>query len=97
MQSIPLALVQVKSETNANKWKSTISNVGTADSRIFPDYLPGNVPDGDPNLRSGVSNAVIHFNATQAVLMGYQYWQVFIVELNFGFDFNYVCRHINAP
>eukprot|EP00026_Physarum_polycephalum_P013539 Phypoly_transcript_13951.p1 GENE.Phypoly_transcript_13951~~Phypoly_transcript_13951.p1 ORF type:complete len:286 (+),score=40.86 Phypoly_transcript_13951:101-958(+) len=55
---------------------------GTADSRIFPDFLPGNVPDGDPYQRSGVSNAVIHFNATQAVLMGYQYWEAFHRALN---------------
>jgi len=50
---------------------------GTADSRIFPDFLPGNIPDGDPNLRSGISNAVIHFNATQAVLLGYQYFEAY--------------------
>lgn len=55
---------------------------GTADSRIFPDYLPGGVPDGDPKYRSGVSNAVIHFNATQAVIMGYQFWEAYQHAIN---------------
>jgi len=50
----------------------------TADSRIFTDFLPDGVtPNGDPNARSGVSHDVIHFNSTQAVLMGYQYWAAY--------------------
>ena len=48
---------------------------GTADSRIFPDFFPGTrTPDGEPGHRSGITGDVIHFNATQAVLMGHQYW-----------------------
>lgn len=47
----------------------------TADSRIFPDFLPDGTPYGDPKYRSGVSNDVIHFTATQATFLGFQYWQ----------------------
>ena len=50
----------------------------TADSRIFPDFFPGTkTPDGEPNYRSGASGLVIHFNATQATLMGHQYWAAY--------------------
>jgi hypothetical protein len=47
----------------------------TADSRIFPDFLPSGAPNGDPNYRSGASGDVIHFTATQAFFMGQQYFQ----------------------
>ena len=51
---------------------------GTANSRIFPDYFPGtHTPDGEPGHRSGVTGDVIHFNATQAVMMGYEYWHAY--------------------
>ena len=51
---------------------------GTADSRIFPDFFPGTkTPDGEPGHRSGITGDVIHFNATQAVRMGYQYWAAY--------------------
>lgn len=51
---------------------------GTANSRIFPDFFPGTqTPNGEPEYRSGVTGDVIHFNATQAVLMGYQYWHAY--------------------
>lgn len=51
---------------------------GTADSRIFPDFFPGTTtPDGEPEHRSGVTGDVIHFNATQATLMGHQYWAAY--------------------
>eukprot|EP00040_Diaphanoeca_grandis_P017030 m.88369 g.88369 ORF g.88369 m.88369 type:complete len:330 (-) comp26188_c0_seq1:90-1079(-) len=51
---------------------------GTADSRIFPDFFPGTkIPDGEPRFRSGITGDVIHFNATQAVLMGHQYYSAY--------------------
>jgi hypothetical protein len=50
---------------------------GTADSRVFPDFLPGGIPNGDPKARSGASGDVIHFTATQAFFMGFQYWSAF--------------------
>ena len=51
---------------------------GTADSRIFPDFFPGtNTPDGEPHHRSGVTGDVIHFNATMATVMGYQYFKAY--------------------
>ena len=34
-------------------------------------------PDGEPGHRSGITGDVIHFNATQAVLMGHQYWAAY--------------------
>ena len=47
----------------------------TADSRVFADFRPdGKTPYGDPNSRSGVSGMVIHFDATMAVRLGFQYW-----------------------
>lgn len=49
----------------------------TADSKVFPDFLPGGIPNGDPNYRSGVSNDVIHFTATQAFFLGFQYWEAY--------------------
>jgi hypothetical protein len=45
----------------------------TADSRIYPDYQNG-LPYGDPKYRSGASGDVIHFTATQAFFLGFQYW-----------------------
>merc|ERR1712187_125920 len=49
--------------------------MGTADSRIFSDFLPGtHTPNGDLQKRSGINGKVVHFNATGAILMGYQYW-----------------------
>lgn len=58
------------------------ARTGTADSRIFPDFLPGTrTPNGEPQYRSGVSGDVIHFNATQAVLMGREYWAAYLRAL----------------
>ena len=46
--------------------------------RIFPDFFPGTTtPCGEPAHRSGVSGDVIHFNATQAVRMGHEYWAAY--------------------
>ena len=51
---------------------------GTADSRIFPDFFPGTrTPAGEPDFRSGVTGDVIHFNATQNVLLGHQYFEAY--------------------
>ena len=50
----------------------------TADSRVFADYKPDGSPNGDPNARSGVSNDVIHFDATQNVFLGFEYWRAFL-------------------
>lgn len=51
---------------------------GTADSRIFSDFKPdGKTPNGEPGYRSGYSGKTIHFNATQATLMGHQYWAAY--------------------
>ena len=56
---------------------------GTADASVFPDYLPdGKTPNGDPNARSGDSNDVIHFTATQAVFLGFQYWSAYLRAVN---------------
>ena len=49
----------------------------TADSRVFPDLNPDGTPNGDPVKRSGASGDVIHFTATQAVVMGYQYFSAY--------------------
>ena len=50
----------------------------TADSRVFADFLPdGTTPNGDPNYRSGVSGMVIHFTATQAVRLGWEYFDAY--------------------
>jgi len=54
----------------------------TADSRIFPDFNPDGTPYGDPNYRSGVSNDVIHFTATQATFLGFEYWNAYRRSLN---------------
>jgi hypothetical protein len=51
---------------------------GTADSRIFSDFKPdGTTPNGEPGACSGYSGKVIHFNATQATLMGHQYFAAY--------------------
>lgn len=51
---------------------------GTANSRIFSDFFPGtHTPNGEPGHRSGITGDVIHFNATQAVLMGHQYFAAY--------------------
>ena len=51
---------------------------GTANSRIFSDLMAdGKTPNGEPDHRSGVTGDVIHFNATQAVLMGHEYWAAY--------------------
>ncbi len=51
---------------------------GTADSRIFSDFISGtDTPNGDPRARSGIDGSVIHFNATQAVQMGYEYFDAY--------------------
>jgi hypothetical protein len=49
----------------------------TADSRIFPDFLPDGTPYGDPKYRSGASGDVIHFTATQATFLGFEYWRAY--------------------
>jgi len=54
---------------------------GTADSRVFADLTPDGRPNGDPNYRSGVSGLVIHFDATQAFFMGFQYWRAYLNSL----------------
>jgi hypothetical protein len=52
---------------------------GTADSRVFADFLPDGVtPFGDPDKRSGASGDVIHFTATQAVFLGWSYWSAYL-------------------
>lgn len=53
----------------------------TADSGIFSQFLPNGEPNGEPRDRSGVTHDVIHFNATQQVLMGYQYWSAYHTAL----------------
>jgi len=51
---------------------------GTADSRIFSDFKPdGTTPNGEPNARTFYTGKVIHFNATQATMMGHQYWAAY--------------------
>jgi hypothetical protein len=51
---------------------------GTANSRIFSDFMAdGKTPNGEPGHRSGITGDVIHFNATQAVLMGHQYYAAY--------------------
>ena len=56
---------------------------GTADASVFADFMPdGKTPNGDPNYRSGVSNDVIHFTATQAVFLGFQYWSAYLRAAN---------------
>ena len=55
----------------------------TADSRVFADFKPdGKTPNGDPNYRSGASGMVIHFDATQAVRLGFQYWDAYLRAIN---------------
>lgn len=61
---------------------TTMAHSATADSSILANYLPGGVPNGDPDQLSGGSGdsgAVIHFNATEAVLMGQQYYKAYLV------------------
>lgn len=49
---------------------------GAADSRTFPDCFPGtHKPCGEPMHRSGVTGDVIHFNATQAIIVGHQHFR----------------------
>jgi hypothetical protein len=51
----------------------------TADARVFADFKPDGVtPNGEPRARSGVSNDVIHFDATQNVFLGFEYWRAFL-------------------
>ena len=58
---------------------------GTADSRIFTDFFPGTtIPNGDHIHKSGVTHDVIHFNATQATLMGHQYWGAYQRAIKLG-------------
>jgi len=51
---------------------------GTADARVFPDFNPDGSPAGDPLYRSGVSNDVIHFTATQQHFFGFEFWRAFL-------------------
>lgn len=51
----------------------------TAETKgVFPDFAPNGSPNGDPKYRSGASGDVIHFTATQATLLGFQYWAAFL-------------------
>ena len=55
------------------------SCTGTANSRIFADFLPDNVtPNGDLKYRSGASGDVIHFDATQQFFFGFEYWSAYL-------------------
>ena len=55
----------------------------TADASVFPPFKPdGKTPNGDPNYRSGVSGDVIHYDATQNILLGFQYWAAYLRALN---------------
>ncbi len=54
---------------------------GTADSRVFSDYNPDGTPAGDPNARSGASDLVIHFTATQQSFFGFEYWRAYLRAL----------------
>jgi len=57
---------------------TSVPYTGSANSRIFPDYFPGTkTPAGEPGHRSGITGDVIHFNASQAVAMGHQYWRAY--------------------
>jgi hypothetical protein len=49
----------------------------TADSRVFADFTPGGLPNGDPKYRSGASGDVIHFSATQAFFLGFEYFNAY--------------------
>ena len=51
---------------------------GTADSTVFPDFFPDGKPAGDPNARSGASGMVIHFDATEAFVFGFEYWRAYL-------------------
>jgi hypothetical protein len=55
---------------------------GTADSRVFQDFNPDGTPAGDPNYRSGVSGMVIHFDATQATFLGFEYWRAYLRSMS---------------
>ena len=58
---------------------------GTADSRVLPDVFAGTAtPAGDPDARSGVTGDVIHFNATQAVAMGREYFEAYARAVALG-------------
>lgn len=51
----------------------------TADNSVFPDYMPDGVtPNGDPKYRSGASGDVIHYTATQAFFLGFEYWAAYL-------------------
>jgi hypothetical protein len=53
----------------------------TADSRVFPDFMPDGSPNGDPKYRSGASGDVIHFSATQAFFFGFEYFNAYLAAL----------------
>ena len=61
-----------------NSLNTSRACTGTADSRVFADMKPDGSPNGDPNYRSGVSGDVIHFDATQNIFLGFQYWQAYL-------------------
>ena len=51
----------------------------TADNSAFAPFKPdGKTPNGDPNYRSGVSGMVIHYDATQNIFLGGQYWDAYL-------------------
>lgn len=55
---------------------------GTADSRVFADFLPdGTTPNGDPEARSGASGLVIHFSAQMSGFFGFEYWRAYLRAL----------------
>ena len=53
----------------------------TADSRVFPDFMPDGSPNGDPKYRSGASGDVIHFSANQAFFFGFEYFNAYLAAL----------------
>jgi len=56
---------------------------GTADSSVFAPFFPDGVtPNGDPNARSGIPpHSVIHFSATQAFFLGFEYWRAYLAAI----------------
>ncbi len=56
---------------------ATRAYTATADSSIFPNYLPNSIPDGDPGVLSAYNGLVMNFNATQAVVMGQQFFNAY--------------------
>ena len=55
----------------------TLSFSRDADRVEAQVHAPDGTPYGDPAYRSGASGDVIHFTATQATFLGFQYWQAY--------------------